>query len=441
MGEIYYRDRNEGKFDKNGKKKKPNWEYRFEAAPINGKRKKIEKSGFARKQDAVNASILAYDEYMNSGERIQPSTMSFADCLDHWMENYVALQCKENTYINYEKSIRLYIKPVLGRYRLGSISTASLQRMLNKLVEQKYSLSVIANVKGICTKCLRYAKRNNWVRYNNAIDMDMPSPNAQVNLRKKERYIFSKEEIQRIFERFPKSNNAYTPLILAYRAGLRKGEVYGLTWNDVDFENGTIDINKQMQFSHKDKIMKIIPPKYNSYRVIDLDNDTMQYLQALKEKQQSIKAALGEDSIQMYVDENGLVNDRGDGNEINFINLKINGSCLTPSALCHYFEIIHKELKIPQGDFHSLRHTHATELASKGLHLKEIQRRLGHKNESTTMRTYVHATQEMRTQAITILNSMYDTEAQNSGGTTGARSGLPPMNEPHNSTTDASNDV
>lgn len=441
MGEIYYRDRNEGKYDKNGKKKKPNWEYRFEAAPIDGKRKKIEKSGFARKQDAVAASIIAYEEYMNSGEHVKPLNMSFADCLDHWMTNYVSVQCKENTYINYEKSIRLYIKPALGRYKLTSVSTASLQKMLNGLVEKKYSVPTISGVKGICTKCLKYAKKNGWVKYNHALDMDMPSPNARTSLRKKERHALSKDELKKIFDRFPSSSNGYTPLILAYRGGLRKGEIYGLTWDDVNFEEKTIDINKQMQFSSKDQTMKIVPPKYESYRVIDLDDNTMSYLKQLRTKQINVKTALGEESAQMYVDENGYVNSEGRGEAKNFVNLKLNGTCLTPSAVAHYFEIIHNELGMHDVDLHSLRHTHATELAEKGLHIKEIQRRLGHKNESTTIKKYVHATPEMRQKAIDVLNSMYVSTAQNSGGNAGARQGLPSMHESHDRATDATDDV
>lgn len=67
MSTISYRNKNAGQRDKNGKRKKPNWEYRFELAPIGGKRRRMEKSGFSRKQDAVEAATAAYAEYLSGG--------------------------------------------------------------------------------------------------------------------------------------------------------------------------------------------------------------------------------------------------------------------------------------------------------------------------------------------------------------------------------------
>lgn len=121
MGEITYRDRNAGKYDKNGKKKKQNWEYRFELAPVDGKRKWKEKSGFPRKQDAMAAAAIAYSEYVNGGEVINVREISFSDVLDRWIEEYCKQQLADETVKNYEKRIRTHIKPALGAYRVGAV--------------------------------------------------------------------------------------------------------------------------------------------------------------------------------------------------------------------------------------------------------------------------------------------------------------------------------
>ena len=97
MSTISYRNKNAGQRDKNGKRKKPNWEYRFELAPIGGKRRRMEKSGFPRKQDAVEAATAAYAEYMSAGTVIQPSKMSYADVLDRWMEEYGMQELADET--------------------------------------------------------------------------------------------------------------------------------------------------------------------------------------------------------------------------------------------------------------------------------------------------------------------------------------------------------
>ena len=159
MGEIYYRDRNEGKFDKNGKKKKPNWQYRFELCTVDGKRQRKEKSGFKRKQDAVAAATLAYAEYLGGGEVIEPSRMSFSDVLDSWMEEYCRQELADETIKNYEKRIRNHIKPALGQYAVSSLSTHVIQRFINEMAKAQYSRNTISSVKGIISKALKYAKR------------------------------------------------------------------------------------------------------------------------------------------------------------------------------------------------------------------------------------------------------------------------------------------
>ena len=159
MGEIYYRDRNEGKFDKNGRKKKPNWEYRFELSTVDGKRQRKEKCGFKRKQDAVAAATLAYAEYLGGGEVIEPSKMSFSDVLDSWMEEYCKNELADETIKNYQKRIRNHIKPALGQYAVSSLSTHVIQRFINEMAKAQYSRNTISSVKGIISKALKYAKR------------------------------------------------------------------------------------------------------------------------------------------------------------------------------------------------------------------------------------------------------------------------------------------
>ena len=89
------------------------------------------------------------------------------------------------------------------------------------------------------------------------------------------------------------------------------------------------------------------------------------------------------------------------------VTVRCDGSYIQPRVMQHCSKVIHQELGCPAFDFHSLRHTHATELEEAGVSSKEIQRRLGHKSEETTRRVYVHATDEMRKQSVEILNTMY----------------------------------
>lgn len=407
MGEIYSRDRNEGKFDKNGKKKKPNWQYRFELCTVDGKRQRKEKGGFRRKQDAVAAATLAYAEYLGGGEVIEPKKISFSDVLDRWMEEHCRQELADETVKNYEKRIRTHIKPALGQYAVSALSTHVIQRFINEMVKAQYSRNSITSVKGIISKALKYAKRMKWVARNESLEVELPSWNASRKLRSKLRVPLTREKVKEIFERFPEGHSCYTPLLLAYRGGTRIGEAFAFFWDDIDFANGQIDINKQVQWYQERHQWRIVPPKYNSCRKIDMDRETMAYLKRERQQQIEFRLCYGKVYVRLYMDSDGYINTEGNGKEIQMVTVRCDGSYIQPRVMQHCSRVIHTELGCPLFDFHTLRHTHATELEEAGVSSKEIQRRLGHKSEITTRRVYVHATEEMRKRSVEILNTMY----------------------------------
>lgn len=407
MGGISYRNKNEGKLDRYGKKKKPNWEYRFYVAPVDGKSKRVEKSGYERKQDAVEAATIAYAEYMSSGEVSKPSMLSYADVLDKWMEDYCAIECNDVTRLNYEKKIRLHIKPKIGQYRVTAITTEVIQRLINSMVKDKYSRNTISVVKSIISKSLKYAKRMKWVRYNESTDVELPSLSASKGLRSKERVALPREKIAEIFRRFPEGHSCYIPLLMGYKGGTRIGEAFAFEWEDVDFEAGTIDINKQVQWYKEKQAWKILPPKYESYRNIDMDKQTMSYLKKEKQLQIQMRLAYGPKYTRLYRDEEGFINTDGRGEEIFMVTVRADGTYIHPRVMQNCSRAVHAELNCPEFDFHTLRHTHATELAEAGVDMKEIQRRLGHKSLQVTDKRYIHATQRMREDAMVILEALY----------------------------------
>ena len=407
MSTISYRNKNAGQRDKNGKRKKPNWEYRFELAPIGGKRRRMEKSGFPRKQDAVEAATAAYAEYMSAGTVIQPSKMSYADVLDRWMEEYGMQELADETIRNYNTRIRNYIKPALGSYTVTSLDTYAIQRFINQMVKDRYSRNTIVGCKGIISKSLKYAKRMRWVARNEALEVELPSWNASRKLRCKIRMPLRREQIKEIFERFPEGTPCYIPFLFGYRAGTRLGETFALCWNDIDFENNQIDINKQVQWYPERKQWRMVPPKYDSRREIDMDRETMACLRRERQRQREARLSRGKTYDKYYVDAEGYINTEGIGKEFHRVMVREDGSYIQTRIMQHYSSIIHQELGNKAFDFHTLRHTHATELEEAGVAIKEIQRRLGHKSEMTTRRVYVHHTDEMREQSIEIINTMF----------------------------------
>ena len=139
MGKVTIRNRNAGKFDKNGKRKPPNWEHRFETAPVDGKRRQKTKAGFRTQQEAYDAGNAAYAQYNASGRIFEPRDMNVADYLDYWLEHAVKANLGRgyayNTWLDYERKIRIYLKPAFGQYRLSALQNApdKIQKWIDQL--------------------------------------------------------------------------------------------------------------------------------------------------------------------------------------------------------------------------------------------------------------------------------------------------------------------
>ena len=167
MSEIMVRER----FLRSGKKV---YEYSFEMASVDGKRKRKSKSGFASKRDARIAGRKALSEYENVGQVMVDRDISYADFLDLWMENDCKLTCKESTLYGYEKKIRLYLKPELGGYRVSSIDKKILQTFITDLYNDGFSINTIISIKGLLTKSFNYALENHYIMTSPANKLVIP---------------------------------------------------------------------------------------------------------------------------------------------------------------------------------------------------------------------------------------------------------------------------
>lgn len=407
MNGISYTNRNAGKHDKNGNTKKPNWQYRFEGASIGGKRQFIQKSGFPTKQAAIVAGTKAFQEYNTTGTVFHDRHMSYSDCLDSWLENYVGIRCNPITLENYNNYINLYIRPALGMYSLISIRRETVQSFINGMHKKQFSRNTLVNLLGIINNSLRYARRQGWLEINPADDIDLPTTRQCTLNRKKVREPVPDDVMEKIFERFPEGHPAHLPIMLAYHCGMRLGEVFGLAWKDVDLELGCIYVRQQVQWSKLDHVYYIVPPKYDSYRRIKLDTVMLGLLKREHIRQLEGKLLYGKDYKQLYLDDRNKLNSENRGSPIDLVNTRPNGTYIQERTTQHYNHVIRTELGYNKFDFHSLRHTHATELCEEGVNIKEIQRRLGHSTMEVTSKRYLHATERMEDESIELMNAKF----------------------------------
>ncbi len=384
------------------------WQYVFEGAKIDGKRKRITKSGFRTKAEAVEAGAKAMTEYNEAGIRFVPSTMSFSDFLDYWIDEYGAINLKEFTMRNYKKRIDYHIKPALGKYKLAALSTPALQAFIDEKAKQDYSRNTLAVFKSILSVSLGYAVKQGMLRYNPMYNVKLPSyRNETLTPRSSPHVYIPPERIKDIFALFPEGHPAHIPLMLGYKCGMRLGEVFGLTWDSVDFETKNIAITKQAQWDEIRGVWHFTNPKFNSIRTIEVDRETISLLGREKMRQLEFQQLYGQEYTYYFKGDANAIQLETSHCPIDLVTIRENGKYFTSRNMQYFSNLIHKRMGYPEFTFHSLRHTHATLLAENDAPIKYVQARLGHKNTQITMHIYQHLTQKLSDKGVGILEKLF----------------------------------
>ena len=383
------------------------WQYSFETARVNGKRKSISKSGFRTKAEALSAGTKAKAEYESVGRVFTPATTSLSDYLDYWLENHVKKNLSHNTYVNYESNVRIHIKPALGKYYLSSVESDVIQKWIDNIKLKGYAISMVKNIFDCLSGALEYAVLPlKYIKYNPCGHIKLGKLKEDPKLKEKREYICPKEDWKRILERFPETSSFYLVLMVSYCLGTRIGETYGLDLSsDIDFATHTCSIKQQIQKEEKRWYQR--PPKYDSYRTIDLGDTILKVLRKEYIKRKESMLFYGQYYMKTYVKPDGEIlqfpaSETVPYREIMPLSVRVNGELLTPESFKYCARVIHFELGIPLFHSHSLRHTHGTILAENGVSPKTIMERLGHKDIGTTMNRYVFNTDKMRSDAVRI---------------------------------------
>jgi integrase len=398
----------EGHVRKRGDK----WYYSFEASTVDGKRKRIERVGGRTKKEAEAALRVALQEYNNAGLHFEPNEISVSDYMDYWFKNYVLLNCKYNTQTCYEMIIRNHIKPALGIYKLRSLTSAVLQEFVNEKYLFGYSKNHLVNILTVLNGSVKYAVHPCMFIKENPMYY-VKRPKYEHTKLETNHKIIAKDDFSQIIERFPFGSTFHVPLMIGYYTGCRIGEVTGLTWDDIDFEKGTLTVNKLLYKREKNWYFGSTKTK-SSVRTILIGKSLIDLLKKHKKWQLEKRMEYGQHFIQQYETEEVLGKenlrrihsleisvDPGVMQPIGMICTKENGDMMTSESFKYASRVIHYELGF-QFNFHSLRHTHATTLIENGANIKDVQARLGHSNIETTLGTYTHATEKMAEQSVDI---------------------------------------
>lgn len=402
------------------------YQYQFAIASIDGKRKYKNKSGFRTKSEAIEAGVKAYNEYINVGHCIEPSKMSYSDYLDYWMKEHCEINLKYHTIQAYQNIIKNHIKPKLGFYMLSQLTTSVIQEFINNIyLEKGFSKNFLKNILKVLKGSLGYATDVvGFIKVNPSLKVRLPKydiPDSDPV------YILSNEEVEKILERFSNNPCVYYAFLTAYYTGLRVSEVFGLTWDDIDFIKRTITVNKNILKKNQAGGTKKRLISGNSttvwyfgtcktkgsYRTIEIGDTLLKALKKYKEEQIQNRKDYGDTYMKHY---KKIVNNPYNNKpEIKIINayaelevpleevklvfLKKNGVFEGTDSCKYPFKVIHYELGIPCR-FHDFRDTHATRLIEAGADIKAVSKRLGHSNIRTTYEIYVKVTTKMESDTV-----------------------------------------
>ena len=402
------------------------YQYQFAIASIDGKRKYKNKSGFRTKSEAIEAGVKAYNEYIKVGHCIEPSKMSYSDYLDYWMKEHCEINLKYHTIQAYQNIIKNHIKPKLGFYMLSQLTTSVIQEFINNIyLEKGFSKNFLKNILKVLKGSLGYATDVvGFIKVNPSLKVRLPKydiPDSDPV------YILSNEEVEKILERFSNNPCVYYAFLTAYYTGLRVSEVFGLTWDDIDFVKRTITVNKNILKKNQAGGTKKRLISGNSttvwyfgtcktkgsYRTIEIGDTLLKALKKYKEEQIQNRKDYGDTYMKHY---KKIVNNPYNNKpEIKIINayaelevpleevklvfLKKNGVFEGTDSCKYPFKVIHYELGIPCR-FHDFRDTHATRLIEAGADIKAVSKRLGHSNIRTTYEIYVKVTTKMESDTV-----------------------------------------
>ena len=354
------------------------WEARFVIGVDPGTGKDIRKSVYAKSQKEVRRKMTEAIAALDNDDYREPSKMTVGGWLDIWSRDYLG-GVKPYTIVDYTFNIRKHIKPALGAVKLDALTAHMIQQFYNNFVRpaeeggKGLSPKTLRNVHLVLRRSLQQAVMLGYIRTNPADACTLP------RVVKKEIKPLDEDDMARFIQAI-KGDHFETIYLVTLFTGMRKGEVFGLTWDCVDFTVGTITINKQLQADTKNgREYHLVSTKNGKGRVITPAPFVMELLKAQRRRQAEWRLKAGP-----AWEDNGLV----------FTNEL--GVHLSPHTVFHHFKRIVESIGLPDTRFHDLRHSYAVAAIRSGDDIKTVQGNLGHATASFTLDVYGHVTDQMK---------------------------------------------
>ena len=358
------------------KRKDGRWEGRYTAGRDPETGKAIIKNVLGKTQTEVKEKLKKAIEENVGIDYGQAKAYTVGSWLEVWMENYAKVKLRPSTFKTSQGFLQNHIKPQIGNIPLAELSSLDLQKFYKHLLEggRVDRIEAKKKPKGLAPKTVRNIHQMICSAYNLAMEQKLvnKSPTQGCALPKvehKEMKTLTADQLSAFF-REAKESGVYELYYLDLATGLRRGELLGLKWADVDFDRGALKIQRAIS-RQNGKVVEAPLKTKNAYRTLPLAKDTIDVLNQQKKKVGSCP----------------------------WVFPGPTGGPMSPDSVLHMLHRVLKRAGLPRVRFHDLRHTFATLALQNGVDVKTVSGMLGHYSAGFTLDTYAHVTTSAQRQA------------------------------------------
>ena len=342
--------------------------------------------GFRTRKEAEVARTKIVGD-LHDGTYTEPTRLTLREWVeDKWLPT-VETQVKPSTFESYGRNMSHHVLPTLGGRSVRDIGPGQLNSLYADLLANGrrngpggLSAKTVRYIHTILHKALADALDAGLVATNVAERAKPPRPRARAT---SELRFWTPAQL-RCFFRFLEGHRLEAAWRVSAMTGMRRGEVLGLRWSDIDLEAGRVHVRQALVSVAYELVVST--PKNHRARVIDLDPGTIEHLQSHRRRQLVDRAEWGSDY-----------------DDADLVFCKENGEPLHPQTFTQAFERLVAKTDLPRIRLHDLRHTHATIALRAGVPPKVISERLGHESPAFTLKQYVHVIPGMQADAASLV--------------------------------------
>ena len=323
--------------------------------------------GTKRQAEMKLTEILAA---VDGGSFVKPTKLTVGEYLEQWLATYVATNVRPNTAEGYTKKVRAHLIPGLGTIALTALTPAHVQAFYTERLQGRSAITV-RHLHRILHNALKTAVRWQLVGRNVADAAVAPRPQAR------EMRALDAAGVQRMLD-VARSSEHYALFHLAVFSGLRRSELLGLRWQDLDLIAGRLSVRQTLHRLTPGEYITLAPKTAKGRRNVALSPSSVLVLRAHRERREGAAAQLGTDIP---------------ASQLVFSHL--DGAPLRPESISQAFKRLCKRAGL-EIRFHDLRHTHASLMLANGVHPKIVSERLGHATVAITLDVYSHVVPGMQ---------------------------------------------